>query len=46
MKIHQAEWGGFHGNKNYMTNFRYAKGAMDLYAQEVTDMSAVEKAIA
>ena len=46
MKIHQAEWGGFNGNKNYMTNFRYAKGAMDLYAQEVTDMSAVEKAIA
>ena len=46
MKIHQADWGGFHGNKNYMTNFRYAKGAMDLYAQNVTDMSAVEKAIA
>jgi len=46
MKIHQAEWGGFNGNKNYMTNFRYAKGAMDLYAQNVTDMSAVEKAIA
>ena len=46
MKIHQAEWGGFHGNKNYMTNFRYAKGGMDLYAQDVTDMSAVEKAIA
>ena len=46
MKIHQAEWGGFHGNKNYMTNFRYAKGAMELYEQKVTDMSAVEKAIA
>ena len=46
MIIHQASWGGFNGNKNYMTNFRYAKGAMDLYAQEVTDMSAVEKAIA
>ena len=46
MKIHQAEWGGFHGNKNYMTNFRYAKGAMELYEQQVTDMSAVEKAIA
>ena len=46
MKIHQAEWGGFHGNKNYLTNFRYAKGAMELYAQQVTDMSAVEKAIA
>ena len=46
MKIHQAEWGGFNGNKNYMTNFLYAKGAMDLYAQKVTDMSAVEKAIA
>ena len=46
MKIHQAGWGGFHGNKNYMTNFRYAKGAMELYEQKVTDMSAVEKAIA
>ena len=46
MKIHQADWGGFHGNKNYMTNFRYAKGAMELYEQKVTDMSAVEKAIA
>ena len=46
MKIHQAEWGGFNGNKNYLTNFRYAKGAMELYAQQVTDMSAVEKAIA
>ena len=46
MKIHQAEWGGFNGNKNYMTNFRYAKGAMELYEQKVTDMSAVEKAIA
>ncbi len=50
MRIHQAEWGGFNGNKNYMTNFRYAKGAMDLYEQKTTDMSAaaaaVEKAIA
>ena len=46
MKIHQADWGGFHGNKNYMTNFRYAKGAMELYEQKVTDLSAVEKAIA
>ena len=46
MKIHQADWGGFNGNKNYMTNFRYAKGAMELYDQNVTDMSAVEKAIA
>lgn len=45
MRIHQAEWGGFNGNKNYMTNFRYAKGAMDLYEQKTTDMSAVEKAI-
>ena len=46
MKIHQAGWGGFNGNKNYMTAFRYAKGAMELYDQKVTDMSAVEKAIA
>jgi outer membrane protein OmpA-like peptidoglycan-associated protein len=46
MKIHQAGWGGFNGNKNYMTNFRYAKGALELYDQNVTDMSAVEKAIA
>ena len=45
MKIHQAEWGGFHGNNNYVTNFRYAKGAMDLYDQNVTDMDAVSKAI-
>lgn len=50
MKIHQAEWGGFNGNKNYMTNFRLAKGGNELYAQQTTDMSAaaaaVEKAIA
>lgn len=46
MKIHQAEWGGFNGNNNYVTNFRYAKGAMDLYDQTVTDMDAVSKAIA
>ncbi len=46
MRILQPSWGGFNGNKNYMTNFRYAKGAMDLYEQKVTDMSAVEKAIA
>ena len=46
VKIHQAEWGGFHGNKNYLTNFRLAKGGNELYAQQTTDMSAVEKAIA
>ena len=46
MIIHQAEWGGFNGNNNYVTNFRYAKGAMDLYDQTVTDMDAVSKAIA
>ena len=46
VKIHQADWGGFHGNKNYLTNFRFAKGGNELYAQQVTDMSAVEKAIA
>jgi len=45
MKIHQGDWGGFTGNKNYMTNFRYAKGGNELYAQQTTDMSAVEKAI-
>ena len=46
VKIHQADWGGFHGNKNYLTNFRFAKGGNELYAQQATDMSAVEKAIA
>ena len=46
VKIHQADWGGFHGNKNYLTNFRFAKGGNELYAQQTTDMSAVEKAIA
>lgn len=46
VKIHQADWGGFHGNKNYLTNFRLAKGGNELYAQQTTDMSAVEKAIA
>ena len=46
VKIHQAEWGGFRGNKNYLTNFRLAKGGNELYAQQTTDMSAVEKAIA
>ena len=46
VKVHQADWGGFHGNKNYMTNFRFAKGGNELYAQQTTDMSAVEKAIA
>lgn len=46
VKIHQAEWGGFHGNKNYMSNFRFAKGGNELYERNATDMSAVEKAIA
>ena len=46
VKIHQAEWGGFHGNKNYLTNFRFAKGGNELYERNATDMSAVEKAIA
>jgi len=40
------EWGGYNGDKAYVTNFRLAKGAKDLYAQNTTDMSAVEKAIA
>ena len=46
VKIHQADWGGFHGNKNYLTNFRFAKGGNELYERNATDMSAVEKAIA
>ena len=50
LKIHQADWGGFNGNKNYLTNFRLAKGGNELYAQQTTDLSAaaaaVEKAIA
>ena len=46
VKIHQADWGGFHGNKNYMTNFRFAKGGNELYERNATDMSAIEKAIA
>ena len=46
VQIHQADWGGFHGNKNYLTNFRLAKGGNELYAQQTTDMSTVEKAIA
>ena len=46
VQIHQAEWGGFNGNKNYMSNFRFAKGGNELYERNATDMSAVEKAIA
>ena len=46
VKIHQADWGGFHGNKNYLTNFRFATGGNELYERNATDMSAVEKAIA
>ena len=39
-------WGGYNGDKAYLTNFRLAKGAVDLYERNTTDMSAVEKAIA
>ncbi len=44
--IEGRNWGGYNGDKAYLTNFRLAKGAKDLYAQQTTDMSAVEKAIA
>ena len=44
--IEGRNWGGYNGDKAYLTNFRFAKGAKELYQQNVTDMSAVEKAIA
>ena len=44
--IEGRNWGGYDGDKAYLTNFRFAKGAKELYEQQTTDMSAVEKAIA
>ncbi len=46
MTMNQLSWGGFpEDSKQYITNFMLCKGAVELYGQKTTDLSAAEKAI-
>ncbi len=46
MSMNQLYWGGFpEDSKQYITNFILCKGAVELYGQNTTDLSAAEKAI-